>query len=133
MIKTSAGAVFDLSVHIVFVTKYRRRVLTRVMLDRLDEVIRETALTLGTDIVEINGEPDHVHLLINYPPKHSISTIAGRLKGVTSRKLRLEFGPEMRRQLWGNDLWTDSYFATSTGGAPLDVVRRYITNQNRPE
>ena len=133
MTRTSSGAVFELSAHLVFVTKYRRKVLTGMMLERLEAVIRDTAQTMGVTIVEINSEADHVHLLIDYPPRHNISTIAGRLKGASSRALRLEFWPELKRQLWGKDLWTDSYFAASTGGAPLDVVRRYIINQDRPE
>jgi putative transposase len=88
---------------------------------------------MNVHVIEINGEADHIHLLIDYPPSLSISFIAGRLKGTTSRVLFQEHGNHLRRQLWGGHLWTPSYFASSTGGATLDVVKRYISNQNRPK
>ena len=129
----SSGAVFDLTAHVVLVTKYRKKVFTAEMLDRCETIISDVAATLDVAIMEINGESDHLHLLISYPPKVSISMIAGRFKGSSSRMLRQEFGPQLRKQLWGDSLWTDSYFAASTGGAPLADVKRYIVNQNRPE
>jgi putative transposase len=117
MTQESSGAVFELTAHVVFVTKYRRKVFTAEILDRCETIISDVAATIDVDIMEINGESDHLHLLISYPPKVSISMIAGRLKGSSSRILRQEFGPQLRKQLWGDSLWTDSYFAASTGGA----------------
>lgn len=133
MTQKSPGAVFELTAHLVFAIKYRRKVFTAEMLDRCETIISDVAATLDVDIVEINGEVDHLHLLISSPPKVNISMIAGRLKGATSHRLRQEFGPQLRKQLWGDSLWTDSYFAASTGGAPLVDVKRDIANQNRPE
>jgi putative transposase len=133
MVRTSSGAVFALTAHLVFVIKYRRRVFTGPILDRAELIIRDTADTLHIRVIEINGEADHIHLLIDYPPVLSIATIAGRLKGTTARILFQEHGEHLRKQLWGGHLWSPSYFASSTGGAPLDVVRSYIANQSRPE
>jgi putative transposase len=125
--------VFDLTAHLVFVTKYRRKVFTERILHRCETIIRDTADTLDIRVLEINGETDHLHILIDYPPRLSLATIAGRLKGATSHTLRQEFRTHLQKQLWGDSLWTDSYFAASSGGAPLAVVKRYIANQNRPE
>lgn len=79
---------FELTAHLVFVTKYRRKVFTAEMLDRCETIISDVAAPLDVGIMEINGEADHLHLLISYPPKVSISMVAGRLKGATSRRLR---------------------------------------------
>ena len=81
---------------------------------------------------EFNGEKDHVHLLVNYPPKVSISKLVNSLKGVSSRMLRKANYPSVQKALWGNHLWSPSYFAGSCGGASLDVIKRYIEQQNRP-
>jgi len=72
-----------------------------------------------------------VHLLINYPPKISISKLVNSLKGVSSRKLRLEY-PDLLQHYWKGVLWSPSYFAGSCGGAPIDVIRQYIEQQNTP-
>lgn len=129
---TSAHETGTLTAHLVFVVKYRKKVFTEQVLTRCEAVMTETARTLGVTILEINGEADHVHLLIQYPPALSIATIAGRLKGASSRALRREFPDHLRRFLWGDHLWTPSYFATSTGGAPLNIIQRYIQSQARP-
>tara|TARA_B110000091_G_C13558953_1_gene367690 strand:- start:72 stop:296 length:225 start_codon:yes stop_codon:yes gene_type:complete len=73
-----------------------------------------------------------VHLLIHYPPKVSISTLVNSLKGVSSRMLRQKEYPTIRQKLWGNALWSPSYFAASCGGAPIDIVRQYIEQQKTP-
>ena len=122
-----------LTAHLVFVVKYRRRALTNEILDRCEAIIADTADTLGVQVLEINREADHIHLLVAYPPALSVATIAGRFKGATSRVLRQEFGSHLNQFLWGDHLWTPSYFAASTGGAPLDIIRRYIADQDRPQ
>jgi putative transposase len=84
-------------------------------------------------IEEFNGEKDHVHLLINYPPKVSISKLVNSLKGVSSRMIRKKNYPSIRKKLWGGALWSPSYFAGSVGGAPMSVLRQYIENQRTPD
>jgi putative transposase len=119
-------------VHLVFVTKYRHRVFTDQHLERLYEIFTDVCRDFEADLVEFNGETDHVHLLVEYPPKVSISKLVNSLKGVSSRYMRQEF-PELERHYWhAKRLWSGSYFAGSVGGAPLSVLRQYIENQDRP-
>lgn len=86
----------------------------------------------GAELVEFNGEDDHVHLLIHYPPTVELSRLVNSLKGVSSRILRKEFSAHVRRFLWGGHFWSPSYFAGSAGGAPLETIKDYILNQKRP-
>lgn len=116
-------------VHLVFVTKYRRGVLTTEHHARLREIFSDVAADFESDLRECDGEHDHVHLLIDYPPKVSISKLVNSLKGVSSRLLRKEF-PHIPTHR--NHLWSPSYFAASCGGAPLDIIKTYIQNQQTP-
>jgi len=117
--------VTDLEVHLVFVTKYRRKFLTPVALERLSEVFKDTARKMDFEVLEVNGEADHVHLLVEYPPKMSVSKLVNHLKGVSSRTLRAEMEIETPE----NHLWSPLYFASSCGGASLDKIKDYIQNQ----
>lgn len=118
--------------HLVFVTKYRHRVFTDAHLARLKEIFREVCTSFECELVEFNGETDHVHLLVTFPPKVAVSHLVNSLKGVSSRYMRRDF-PELERHYWrAKRLWSGSYFAGSVGGAPLSVLRRYIENQTRP-
>ncbi len=84
------------------------------------------------ELVEFNGENNHVHLLVNFPPKVAVSKLVNSLKGVSSRRLRQEF-PDLVRHYWrAQRLWSGSYFAGSVAGAPLSIVKQYIEQQNRP-
>ena len=86
----------------------------------------------GAELREFNGEAEHVHLLVNFPPTVAISRLVNSLKGVSSRRLRAEF-PDLRRHYWrAKRLWPGSYFAGPAGGAPIGVLRQYIEQQNRP-
>ena len=83
-------------------------------------------------VVEFNGEANHVHLLVNFPPKVALSKLVNSLKGVSSRRMRQEF-PELARHYWrARRLWSGSYFAGSVGGAPISILRQYIEQQDRP-
>lgn len=83
------------------------------------------------ELVEFDGEKDHVHLLVNYPPKVSISSLVNSLKGVSSRVLRKRH-KEIEEHYWNGVLWSPSYFASSCGGAPISIIRQYIEKQNTP-
>jgi len=85
-----------------------------------------------SELEEFNGEGDHVHLLVNYPPTVSVSKLVNSLKGVSSRLLRKQKHPSIERALWGKQLWSPSYFAGSCGGAPLTLIKQYIEQQERP-
>ncbi len=94
--------------------------------------MRAVCADFETELVEFNGECDHVHMLVHYPPKIAVSRLVGSLKGVSARRLRQEFPAHIRTYLWGKHLWSPSYFAASCGGAPLAIIKEYIENQKRP-
>ena len=123
--------VYNLHVHLVFVAKYRRKVFTKEILDDMRGILESVCTDFEAQLVEFEGEDDHVHLLVNYPPKVSISKLVNSLKGVSSRHLRKEF-PEIKNKLWGGSLWSPSYFASSCGGAPLEIIKQYIEQQQSP-
>ncbi|MHB1683931.1 MAG: IS200/IS605 family transposase [Bacilli bacterium] len=128
-IRTGRHCVFNLHVHLVFVTKYRRGVFTKAILADMRLVMASVCRDFEAELVEFDGEDDHVHLLVNYPPKVAISTLVNSLKGVSSRLIRQKNDPEIRQKLWNGHLWSPSYFAGSCGGAPLSIIREYIESQ----
>ncbi len=131
-IRAGRHCVFLMHAHLVFITKYRGRVFDGEHLTKLEEIMRDIWQQFEVELVEFNGETDHVHLLVNFPPKVAISKLVNSLKGVSSRKLKLHF-PELHKVAWKSDvLWSPSYFAGSVGGAPIEVLRQYIEQQNRP-
>ncbi|HSP85042.1 MAG TPA: IS200/IS605 family transposase [Psychrobacter sp.] len=121
--------VYNIHVHLVFVTKYRGKVFSKEILDELRLILNQVCQDFDAELVEFNGEQDHVHLLVNYPPKVSVSSLVNSLKGVSSRMIRKKNYASINRQLWGNALWSPSYFASSCGGASINVVRQYIEQQ----
>jgi len=125
-IQKSRHATHLLHTHIVFVAKYRYHILESKHIDYLKNIFAES-------MEEFNCESNHVHLLIQYPPKQSISHIVNNLKGKSSRLLRRDM-PEVKKRYWGNGsaLWHRSYFAGSVGGAPLEIVKQYIQQQDTP-
>ena len=125
--------VFNLHVHLVFVTKYRQKVFTKEILDDMQQIFESVCSDFEAQLVEFDGENDHVHLLVNYPPKVSISKLVNSLKGVSSRMIRRKNYPSIREKLWGGALWSPSYFAGSCGGAPITIIRQYIEQQNTPD
>lgn len=119
-------------IHLVFVTKYRRGVFTKEILDELRPIFSSVCTDFESELVEFDGEEDHVHLLVNYPPKVAVSKLVNSLKGVSSHLIRKKDYPSIGRKLWGKALWSPSYFASSCGGAPLDIIRQYIEQQQTP-
>ena len=130
-IRTGRHCVFKLHVHLVFVTKYRKKVFTDEILKDLEIIFKDVCQNFETELIEMNGESEHIHLLLNYPPKVSISKLVNSLKGVSSRLIRKQH-PELKRSYWKGGLWSPSYFASSCGGAPLSIVKEYIEQQTRP-
>jgi REP-associated tyrosine transposase len=131
-IRTGRHCVFVLHAHLVFVTKFRHKVFADRHLTRLEEIMRAVCADLETELVEFNGENNHIHLLVNFPPKVALARLVNSLKGVSSRRMRQEFPDLVRHYYRANKLWSGSYFAGSVGGAPLTVLRQYIKQQNRP-
>ena len=130
-IRTGRHCVFNLHVHLVFVTKYRRKVFTKKALNVLSIIFEEVCEKFEATLIEFDGENDHVHLLVEYPPKLAISKLVNALKGVSSRLLRKHI-KNIRRYYWKDVLWSPSYFAGSCGGAPISIIKEYIQQQKTP-
>jgi putative transposase len=94
--------------------------------------MRDVCADFGAELREFNGETDHVHLLVHYPPTITLSKLVNSLKGVSARYLRQEHSAHLSRYLRGNHLWSPSYYAGSCGSAALEAVKEYIENQQRP-
>lgn len=131
-IRRGRHCVFMLHAHLVFVTKYRRGVFTKQILDDMRSIFESVCADFEAELVEFDGEDDHVHLLVNYPPKVAISKLVNSLKGVSSFLIRKKNYPSIMKKLWGAALWSPSYFAASCGGAPIAIIRQYIEQQRSP-
>jgi putative transposase len=121
--------VFNLNAHLVFVPKYRRRVITKRVFAVLMGAWEKVCSDFECNLKEAGYEADHVHLLVTYPPKVSLSVLVNSLKGVSARRLRSAKLPEVTGKLWGRHFWSPSYCAVSCGGAPLEVIKRYVEAQ----
>ncbi|GIG19274.1 IS200/IS605 family transposase [Catellatospora methionotrophica] len=131
-IRTGRHCVFAMHVHLVFVTKFRHQVFATRHLSRMEQIMRDVCADFEAELIEFNGDINHVHLLVNHPPKVAVARLVNSLKGVSSRRLRQEFPDLARHYYRANKLWSGSYFAGSVGGAPISVLRQYIEQQNRP-
>lgn len=125
--------VYELDAHLVFVTKYRRGVITNRVRELIVGTAKNTVIRHNTTIKAIDGEDDHIHLLISYPPKISISTLVAALKTTTAKAVRQANFVEVNTKIWGNNFWSPSYFVASTGGANLETVKKYVENQRAPK
>jgi putative transposase len=129
LLRKERHSVSDLKIHLICVTKYRRKILTLESLKLIEKSFQEVAQKMDFQILEFNGESDHIHVLIKYIPKLSISVIVNDLKGVSSRR----YGQAGFPKPYGKQsLWSPSYFVSSVGGAPLEVLKSYIKNQEKP-
>jgi putative transposase len=125
--------VSDLKAHLVLTTKYRRKVLTGEMIQRLGEVMDDLCQKWNCKIVEFNGEENHIHLLFQYLPQMELPKFIGNLKSVSSRRLREEFSAQVEKVYWKKVLWNESYFIASCGGVTISGLKKYIEDQNTPE
>jgi putative transposase len=130
-IRQGRHCVFKLHVHLVFVAKYRRKVFDKNAIERLRVIFSKVCNDFEAHLIEMDGEAEHIHLLVEYPPKVAISKLVNSLKSVSSRLLRKQ-RPDMRNRYWKGVLWSPSYFAASCGGAPISVIRQYIEQQKTP-
>ena len=131
-IRHGRHCVFKMHVHLVFIAKYRRRVFDAAAIEALRAIFMEVCRDFEATLMEMDGEHDHVHLLIEYPPKVPVSALVNSLKGVSSRLLR-QRRPDIRKRYWKGVLWSPSYFAASCGGAPIAIIRQYIEQQKTPD
>jgi len=112
--------------HIIWCPKYRRNVLSPEIAQRLKQIIQKVIDEKNSELIELEVQEDHVHLLVECDPQFGIHRLVKHMKGTSSRKLRNEF-PELKSRL--PTLWTNSYFASTVGGAPLSIIKQYIENQ----
>ena len=125
---SSNNIVYSCKYHVVFCPKYRRKVLVNGVDTRSKELIEETCQEIQVDLLEMEIMPDHVHLLLEVHPQFGIHKAVKTIKGKTSRILRQEYH-HLTTKL--PTLWTNSYFVSTVGGAPLEIVKQYIENQKR--
>jgi len=130
--KSHYHAVYQLHYHLVLVTKYRHRCITAPMLIRLREIFNEQCANWSIELLEFNGEEDHVHLLLNAHPSLDLSKLINSMKTVSSRLLRKEFANHLSKYYWKPVFWTRAYCLLTCGGAPLDIIKKYIEKQNMP-
>ena len=124
--RSNRNVVFSCKYHVVWCPKYRRSVLVDGADEALKRVVQRVCLARDAELIELEVMPDHVHLLVDVDPQYGIHRLVKELKGISSRELRAGF-PFLKRRL--PTLWTNSYFVSAVGGAPLAVVKQYIENQ----
>lgn len=130
--RTGRHVVFSLQAHVVLVTKYRRGAISNRVREEIINAANDVAKRYEFKILDIDGEDDHIHLVVDYPPKLSLSKLVMVLKANTAKKVREQRFEEVESVLWGNHFWSPSYFVSSTGGASLEKVRRYVQEQRKP-
>jgi len=123
---------YYLKIHVVWITKYRKKVLLGDIPKRVRELILEICLANDVQIVKGHVSADHINLLISYPPHLSVSKLVQYLKGKSSRKMLQEY-TELRKKFWGQHIWARGYFTVSTGTVTDEVIKAYIENQNKDE
>jgi len=126
--KSTPGCVYNINYHIVYSTKYRKKVLTGEIGEALKKINEEIALNNDIGLIEQEVMPDHVHLFVSAHPKYSPSKIVKIFKGGSARKLFTKF-PELRNQLWRGHLWNPSYYVGTVGDITKEVVEKYIAMQ----
>ncbi|QSZ28413.1 IS200/IS605 family transposase [Aceticella autotrophica] len=118
---------------LVVVTKYRHKCLTKEILNRLKEIIENLFSKWKCILIEFNGEADHIHILFEAPPQVQLSKLINNLKTVTARLIRKEYSEYLTKFYWKPYLWNRSYLILSSGGAPIEIIKRYIQEQNTPD
>ena len=122
-------SVYNLNYHLVIVTKFRKRCISPKIMDRLRDICRDLLIKWECELLEFNGESDHIHLLIKTTPKVNLATLVNNIKTVSSRLIRKEFAEEISKVYWKPVFWSRSYCILSCGRAPLSVIKQYIEQQ----
>ena len=125
-------SVTKLVVHLVFTTKYRHKLFDGYMIQQLRDAFESACVKLECDLLEMDGEKDHVHLLIAYPPKLAVSVMVNNLKSTSSRQLRI-LNAHLTTQSKSGRLWSRAYFACSAGGATIETLKEYVNSQSTPD
>jgi len=132
-IKRTSHAVYDLKYHMVWVPKYRKMVLRGELAKRLKTNIQEISERYGFEIDTMEVMDDHVHLFLSAPPRYSPARIVQIIKSISAKRVFKQF-PEVKKQLWGGEFWSDGYFVRSVGDkVTSEVIRRYIKYQQQEQ
>lgn len=118
-----------LTYHLVLVTKYRKRVITKAIANKLKQMFNEQIKSNNGELIEFGYEQDHIHILYQSTPQTCQSKLINAYKSSTSRIIKKEY-PETKKQLWKQCFWSRSYCLLTTGGAPIETIKKYIENQN---
>ena len=131
--RSSHRSVFNLTVHIVFVTKYRRKLIDQEMMLELKSVFESVLKAWNCWLIEFNSEADHCHLIVSFPPQKKLSDLVGNLKATASKAMWRKFEPKLSKIYHKKVFWTSSYFIASCGGISIDTLKKYVQNQNSPQ
>jgi len=131
-LKTRSHAAYRLHYHAVFVIKYRHKVITQSMSERLQDIFRDVLGKWGCGLTQFGAESDHVHLLIEAHPALDLSRMIGNLKTVSARHIRKEFAQHLKPFFWKPYFWSRAYCVSTTGGANLETVKNYVLSQEKP-
>jgi putative transposase len=129
---TAAHTTFHNRYHVVWITKYRYKVLTQMMRYRIREITCQICTQMDVTIIKGVLSNNHVHMFVEIPPKHSVSDFMRRVKGCTSRKIQQEF-PELRKRYWGRRFWARGYFCTTSGNVTNETILNYIESHTEDE
>ena len=129
MKKTTCNATYDIQYHFVWIPKYRKRVLTGKIKNRIEQLFHECAEINQFEIMELSIQSDHIHILLSAKPRYSPTQIVQFVKGGSSYKIRREF-PELQEFLWGDSFWADGYFVSTHSVVAESVIRNYIKKQD---
>ena len=126
--RTNSHSQYELKVHLIWVPKYRKRVLTGAVAERVRDVLRQISMEHEVHIISGKVSSDHVHMFLSYRPQLALSKLVQYLKGGSSRIMLQEF-PRLRKQFWGRPLWARGYMAIGSGNITDDMVQKYIDEQ----
>jgi putative transposase len=130
--RRSTHTLYNIQVHIVWITKYRYKVMRGKISERVRELVRRICTESKAEILSGVVSSDHVHILVSIDPSISISKLVRYIKGKTSRKVQVEF-PELKKRCWGQHLWARGYFCVSVGNVTAEMIKRYIENHDESE
>ncbi len=128
--RTTSHTKFDNKYHLVWITKYRKKILVGDITLRTRDIIRQVCEKYGVEIIRGNVSPDHIHMFVSIPPHFSVSKVIQNIKGRSSRMLQQEY-PNLRKEYWGKHLWGIGYFSVTSGNVTDEVIIQYIQEQGR--
>ena len=130
--KSSSHTKYDIGIHVVWITKYRYKVINIPLGNRLIEIIRTICKNQNIQIISGAVAPDHVHMYLSIPPTLSVSKVLQLIKGISSNKLMQEF-PELQKRYWGRHFWARGYFVSTVGNIDEETIKNYIKNHNNED